>query len=437
MMTRSTARIGLVVFAVMALAGPTVARGGDATNDAKIEKLEEQLAVLAEEIDKLRKEEAVPEKKPLVSEWGLGPAASKVYQKERGVSIGGYGEIAFRGFLDDSAPDGKNNVFDAVRAVLYAGYKFNDNWVVNGEFEFEHAGTGGGGSVSVEFLTLDFLWKDPLNLRGGLLLIPMGFINEMHEPTTFYSVQRPETERRIIPSTWRENGVGIFGRWGDRVTYRAYAVNGLDGTGFDETGLRGGRQKGSEALANDWAGVGRIDIDVWRGIEFGGSVYAGNSGQSQSLNGLEVPDLFTTIWEVHTQWEGYGAKIRALYSEAYVTDTAAFNVIKNVGVPPADQDFLAETMRGGYVEAGYDIMPLMLPETRMSLSPFLRYEYINTQAEMAAGFDPNEALVRDIITAGLNYKPIPQVVVKLDYENTMPKGEDDIHVIQFGLGYVF
>jgi hypothetical protein len=82
-------------------------------------------------------------------------------------------------------------------------------------------------------------------------------------------------------------------------------------------------------------------------------------------------------------------------------------------------------------------MPLMLPETRMSLSPFFRYEYIDTQAEMAAGFDPNEALQRNIITAGLNYKPIPQVVLKLDYQNTMPKGEDDIQVIQFGLGYVF
>ena len=126
----------LFMLAMIPLGAASAVMGGEQSNDQKIERLEEQLAVLAEEIDKLRKEEAVPEKKPLVSEWGLGPAASKVYTKERGVSIGGYGEIAFNAFLNDSAPDGANNVFDAVRAVLYAGYKFNDNWVVNGEFEF-------------------------------------------------------------------------------------------------------------------------------------------------------------------------------------------------------------------------------------------------------------------------------------------------------------
>jgi hypothetical protein len=436
MTTRVIARAALAACAALVLLGPSAVMGDEQSNDAKIERLEEQLAILAEEIDKLRKEEAVPEKKPLVSEWGLGPAASKVYTKERGVSIGGYGEIAFKGFLNDSAPDGENNVFDAVRAVLYVGYKFNDNWVVNGEFEFEHAGTGGGGSVSVEFLTLDFLWKEPLNLRGGLVLIPMGFINEMHEPTTFYSVQRPETERRIIPSTWRENGVGIFGKWGDRVTYRVYAVNGMDGSGFDATGLRGGRQKGSKALANDWAGVGRIDFDVWRGIEFGGSVYAGNSGQGQEWQdtGTEVPDLFTTIWEIHAQWKAYGASIRALWSEAYVTDTGEFNALTQSTGDPAN---LAETLRGGYVEAGYDIMPLLMPETRMSLSPFFRYEYLDTQAEMADGWNPIRSLRRDIVTAGLNYKPISQVVVKLDYQHTKPREQDSIDVIQFGLGYVF
>ena len=85
-----------------------------------------------------------------------------------------------------------------------------------------------GGSVSVEFAALDFLWRPEANARAGLLLVPMGFLNEVHEPPFFYGVQRPETETRILPTTWRENGVGLFGKLGETVEYRAYVMNGFN-----------------------------------------------------------------------------------------------------------------------------------------------------------------------------------------------------------------
>ena len=238
------------------------------SNSADSEELEEKVDVLAEEMGRLEAIFTVPEELADTSYYGLGPSASKVYKRDRGLSIGGYGELRLRHFTNKKG-DNQNDVFDALRAVLYVGYKFNDNWVMNSEIEFEHAGTGGGGSVSTEFLTIDYLHRDELNLRVGLVLVPMGFINEMHEPTVFFGAERPEVERLILPSTWRENGAGVFGTIADRFHYRMYAINGMDGKDFSSSGLRGGRQKGSRAISNDFAFVARIDADVADGLVVG------------------------------------------------------------------------------------------------------------------------------------------------------------------------
>jgi len=193
---------GLVVLVAMLLATPAPADEGEAqasteAPEERIGVLEEQIGILAEELDALRKSVALPEDAELVSIYGFGPAASKIYQKERGLSIGSYGELRFRAFVDDA--DEQTNIYDAVRAVLYLGYKFNDWILVNSEFEFEHGGTGGGGSVSVEFLNVDFLLHENANARVGLLLIPMGFINELHEPTTYFGAERPVRRVRGRP----------------------------------------------------------------------------------------------------------------------------------------------------------------------------------------------------------------------------------------------
>ena len=130
--------------------------------------------------------------------------------------------------------------------------------------------------MSVEFMALDFFWKKEANFRTGLVLVPMGFINEVHEPPFFLGVRRPETERRILPATWREMGVGVFGQLGEEVEYRAYVVNGFNAAGFSASGIRGGRQNGNRALAEDFALVGRVDWTPWHGVLLGASAYVGN-----------------------------------------------------------------------------------------------------------------------------------------------------------------
>lgn len=450
--TRTTC---LASLAALALGGPVwadegdpgesmpVARQAGCCDEDRIDQLERQLTTIARELDKLRKESVVPEAKPLVSLHGLGPAASKVYQKERGLSIGGYGEAFVRVPLG-SDQGGAKNLADLERFVLYTGYKFTDRLLINAELEFEHAGTGGGGSVSLEFATLDILLAEPANIRAGLVLPPMGFINEIHEPPFRYGNRRPESELRIIPSTWREIGAGFFGQLGDSVQYRIYGINSFDGIGFDDSGLRGGRQKGSRVKAEDWAFTGRLDVTPIDGLLIGGSVFVGNTGQGQTLKDatsmatLQVPDALTTLYELHLQYQSRGATFRALFTQAFVRDAGALSeVLLAAGEIDARTESVAKNMLGGYAEIAYDILPLIAPDTTMSLEPFYRYEYIDTQRDVASGFIRNRNRQESIHVVGLQYKPHPSVVIKTDYTNFDPRAGSRADEWSLGFGFVF
>ncbi|MGH0035567.1 MAG: hypothetical protein ACQGVK_11135 [Myxococcota bacterium] len=424
-------------------AGPVAAEEADGQTEERLDAVERAVEVLTREQDRLRTIVAVPEDEELRSVYGLGPAASKVYLKEKGLSIGGYGEWRGRIYTDDNPNDEKNEL-DALRAVLYTGYKFNDWILFNAEFEFEHAGTGGGGSASTEFMTLDLLAMDELNARVGLVLIPMGFINEIHEPVFFFGNERPEVERRIIPSTWRENGGGVFGELFGRIQYRAYVVNGFDATGFDDNGLRGGRQKGSEALAEHAAFVARVDAELCDGVLIGGSVYTGKSGQNQTVSSsagsdFNVPDVWTTIWEVHAQVKRAGFSGRALWAQAHLDQAASLNrVLGASGDLDTSMGYgVATRMVGGYGEVAYDVLGLFL-DTEMTLEPFYRFEYLDTQDKTANGFKKNDARERLISVVGLSYKPHPQVVLKADWRYINADSSKDIpNEFQLGFGFVF
>jgi hypothetical protein len=422
---------------------PSADGDADAKSDEqRISDLEATVDVLASELSKAIADETVPEEK-LESVWGFGPAASKVYRKDHGLSIGGYGEYRIRTFVGDGS-DGLATEADALRAVLYVGYKFSEKWIFNSELELEHGSTEANGAFSLEFATLDWRAFENHGARAGMVLIPMGFINEIHEPTFFYGNARPEVERQIIPSTWREVGGGIFGQFADgRISYRMYGVNGFDATGFSVSGLRGGRQKGSEALANQWAFVGRTDVDVIDGLSLGGSVYVGPSGQKQTLDDdddvntpeVPVPDTLTTIYELHAEYKAYGVSLRGLFTQAFLKDTGALNRV--LGNTNTAGDMIASRMLGAYGEIGYDVMPLVWKSTKASVEPFFRYERLDTQNGMSPSDARNANYVRDIYTAGIQVKPIPNVVFKVDYRNIKPKAGVVANQVEIGAGYVF
>jgi hypothetical protein len=406
-------------------------RQAEASPADRLAEIERKIGIIAAELEDLKVGESVVKADQPVA--GFAPAASKVYHSPGGVSLGGYGEWLYQRF-DERREDGtgaaETDSFDALRGILYVGYKFNDRWLLNTEIEYEHASTGKSGEVSLEFAYLDYLYRPQLGFRAGLLLMPMGFINELHEPTTFLGANRPETERRIIPTTWRENGAGIFGELGD-FSYRTYLVTGFKGEGFSSSGLRGGRQKGSKAKAEDFAWVGRLDYAAAPGLTLGLSAFIGDSGQD-----LETPDgrdlgVRTTIWEGHGEWRYRGIELRGLYARATVDDVRELN--QALGLTGSAS--VGETMEGYYLQAGYDL--LAHHHGDQSLIPFIRWESVNTQAAVPAGFTINPANHGQIFTLGLTYKPLTQIVIKLDYQKVSNRADTGVDQINAALGYIF
>ncbi|NIP79277.1 MAG: hypothetical protein GWM90_08725, partial [Gemmatimonadetes bacterium] len=359
---------------------------------------------------------------------GFGPAASKVYKVDQGVSIGGYGEILFELFadeLEDGTESPVPNEWDAYRGILYFGYKFNDRLLFNTEIEIEHAN-----EAFLEFAYLDYRIHENLGLRGGLLLSPMGLVNELHEPPVFLGSTRPLVETRIIPTTWRENGFGVFGDVGP-FAYRAYVLNGLTGAqNFGAGGLRGGRQKGSNALAEDVAGVARVDYTGVLGLTVGGSVYYGGSGQGAEVDG-ETIQANTLIWEGHAAYQARGLDLRALVAGATVDEAERINAFQ--GLTGAAS--VGERLGGGYAHAGYDV--LRGAGTTHQLIPYVRYEWLNTQAEVPAGFTADPANDRSALLLGAAWKPVPQVAVKGDYQVHSTEAETGRNEFALVLSYLF
>ena len=416
--------------AAAAAAQPSPAASPAPARVAAPSEQDRKIDVLAHELDALKRSIVLPETRSLTGAYGFGPAASKVYGVERGLSIGGYGEFNFQKFVNDQQ-DGRHGEFDVARFVLYTGFKFTDRIILNSEIEFEHAVVAGDkdGEAEVEFVNLDFLaWKQ-LNFRLGLLLVPVGFINEIHEPPFFHGVFRPEVEQRIIPTTWREGGVGVFGTLAPGLDYRAYLMNGLRARRYASDGIREGSQEGSEALANDLAGTVRLDYTPFAGALVGASFFAGDAGQNETFAGRK-PDVFTLLWETHAQLRWRGLELRALGAFTHIDDAAL--VSAELG------ETIATDQYGFYVEAAYDVVPLLFPASTQYFAPFFRYENFDTQDGVPRGFARVPGNAVQLYTVGASYKPHPQVVLKVEYRdfdsgNRSPTPDE----VNFGAGFVF
>lgn len=420
-------RILIAVFSLMIL--PNVLFAQDDTKDES-DEIKRRIDALAQEIEQLKLGEAIVEADQ--SRFGFGPAASKIYQTERGVSIGGYGEAVYFNYAGekDDGSSGKADVTDLLRAIVYVGYKFNSKWLLNTEFEFEHGSTGAGGSVSAEFIHLEYTHSPAFNMRFGLLLVPMGLVNELHEPTVYMGANRPDVEKSIIPSTWRENGMGIYGDTG-KISYRAYVVNGLKGSKFSSGGLRGGRQKGGRAVSDHFALVGRADITPRPGFLFGGSFYYGNSGQELARGNANVK-VPTGIYEGHVDIRHSGLWLSALAAYAKLGDVAALNEARG----KTGSGSVGETLNGFYVQAGYDLL-YRSSYVGQSFMPYLRYERVNTQASVPSSYASNPANDRGSITFGAAYQPEPRIVFKVDYKNNTNEADSGLDQFNLQVGYVF
>ncbi|MDH4070907.1 MAG: hypothetical protein OEV30_10840 [Ignavibacteria bacterium] len=390
-----------------------------------------RLDILTEEFENMRLGEVADT--TIGQSGGMGPAGGRVYTRTgTGVSIAGYGEMVYENHAttgDDGTVAGKKDMIDFLRAVVYFGYRYNDWILFNSEIEFEHASTGSGGEVSVEFAYVELMAAPFANIRAGMLLAPVGIVNEKHEPSTFFGTLRPQVEQSIIPTTWRANGAGAYGRILPGLGYTAYVLEGLDATGFSaSSGIRGGRQKGAKALAENFGFAGRIDFYGLPGTTLGASIFTGASGQG-ATDSLGVICANTTVASIHGEFAWKGIELRGLYAQTTIGDAGRLSVMNG--------EVIGSSMHGWYISGGYDVVPLFDPSSEHYLAPYIQYEQFNTQAEVSPGFSANPANDRAIMTIGLMYKPHPNVAFKGDYRDNKNEAGTAINQWNVAVNYLF
>jgi hypothetical protein len=329
--------------------------------------------------------------------------------------------------------DGEDPVLDFHRFVLLISHSFSPRLRFVGELELEHAFVEGleeAGELELEQAYIDFLLSRRVNVRAGMLLMPVGIINERHEPPVYNGVERPFVDTVIIPSTWFDVGAGIHGELGNGVRYRAYVAAPLNALEFSaDEGLRGGRQKGAEANVRNVAYTGRVEYLGVRGLTVGASAWTGESS-------FEAPrlDVGVRVWDADARYRRDRLELRGQYAHVHIGDAARLNdaLGRAIGISPN----IAEQMRGFYAEAGYRVWNAGSPR---DLVAFARYENFDTQYRMPDGYVPLKEFDRDAWVIGTTYYPDPDIAIKTDYVRLRNQSGllPHRHLVNVGLGWWF
>jgi hypothetical protein len=319
----------------------------------------------------------------------------------QGVTLGGYGEILY------NQPDNLNGELDIQRLVLLFGYKFNERVQFVTEIEFEHVK-----EVYVEQAFINYNLTPGLNLRAGLMLVPMGIVNEYHEPTTFNGVERPSLDNAIVPTTWREIGVGVSGRIDSAaLRYQAYIFNGFlshDGTGgklSGKKGLRGGRQKGAESTVDKFNFSSKLDYYGIPGLRLGLSGYFGRTQAVDDQAGILGSTIGVSMLGFDARYRVGQFSARSQFIQANLSDTGEYNTLTGKD--------LGKEVSGYYLEVAYNLLPAI---NRQRLEGFVRYEDFDTHAATEGDLLRNPAFHRKEWTTGLSYHLAPGSVFKVDYQ---------------------
>lgn len=344
---------------------------------------------------------------------GLGAAASKVYYSKSPLSIGGYGEMYYSHASKEAAAD--VSTVDVYRFVPYIGYKFTDNIILNVELEFEHGGADSdntdGGYVIVEFMYLDFLLDKKYNFRIGHMLMPMGLINERHEPTLFTTVQRPNTSKYLIPSTWHESGVMVFGELAQDLNYKIAGVTGLDDSQTGSSWIRNAR---GGSFKQDNSGTNQLGLGLTARLDYTG------------VNGLLIGastyiDSSINMWDVHADYKAGAFRAYGVYTQTNRDDEAAARA--GNGETEAN---------GGFINIGYDLLSLVAGYDK-KLPLFVQYESVSSQDKLLDGTSVDSI---NTTTVGINFFPHEQVVLKLDYA-MQEQNSLDVDTFSASIGFIF
>jgi hypothetical protein len=357
----------------------------------------------------------------------------------RRLGIGGYGEAHL-------ILDGADKEVRLRRFVLFAGYRFTDWLRFYSELEVEE-----GTHTELEQMYLELEPRRWLGFRAGLVVVPVGIYNQFHEPPTFPTVERPLIETLIIPSTWRELGVGVYGMPLEGLHYELYAMSGLDADKFTQQSLLiNGRGNGQDAHINDAAVAGRVHVNRILGLDVGAAFYYGGAGQDVAALGGVNAGLF----EFDARLSRWGFDARAEYARVFIGGAARLTDYLRQTNPTALA--IPRAAEGFFAQVGYDVLH-PFKRTSHQLLPFVAYEYINQTASLPEVLAAGTSQPNHYLYLGLAYRPHPQVAFKFNYRRrlagttpdpaTLPMAADGdpgesgaqggTDRVTFGIGFMF
>ncbi|HEY2190173.1 MAG TPA: hypothetical protein VGH48_16580 [Caldimonas sp.] len=441
---RSWASMASAVVAASIAFGSTGAAAQSASETAlaaRLDQLAAELASVKAELAQLKQERtaaatvAASGAAPTVASAAAAAAAPVPAEQGPGLTLGpatvlsSYGEINYNRPTNDS----KNAVADLARFVLGYQHRFDDKTKVVTELEVEHAVSSADdhGEVEVEQAFIERQLTSEYTIRGGLFLIPAGLLNENHEPTAYYGVERNFVETAIIPSTWREGGIQVVGTYDNGLTAQAGITTGFDLNKWDANSTEGAasplgsiHQELQLAKARDLSVFGALN---WRGVPgllVGGSLFTGGATHGQSPTSARV-----TLWDVHARYTPGRWDLSGVYSRGTISNTAALNAPLVGGTT-----LIPKSFDGWYGQAAYKVWS----NADYSLAPFARYEEFNTArsfADLGPGLTPDPARTERVLTFGANFNIGSGIVVKADYQRFRENSNADR--FDLGLGWSF
>ena len=381
---------------------------------------EEKLNILQQEIDGLK------------GQFAKSQDNSGMHGSMGNTTIGGYGEIVYNNYRNKGIKDEA----DLKRFVLFFGHKFSDRVRLVSELEVEHAKADkDGGEVAMEQAYIEYGLSKSANARAGLMLVPLGIINETHEPTTFYGVERNEIESRIIPSTWRELGIAMQGEAVSGLEYNVGILTTPDASKYKDAskGFRDMRTSGRQVAANNFGAFAALNYRGVPGLLLGGAVFSGDTSQegygATFKPALEGSKAKLTLWDVHAKYSINDLEMQALYARGTLGDTENINTA--AGLAAGSNKAAPTAFYGWYGQVAYHVWK----QGDLDLAPFVRYERYNTQESVAEGYTTDLKNDETVTTVGVNFKLHPQVVLKADVQNY--KEDNNKTRFNLGVGYMF
>lgn len=369
--------------------------------------------------------------------------ANTLLDLKKGIQLGGYGEVHYNQGLDG---DFRNNAdLDVHRLVMFLGYNFNSKLQFVSEIEFEHVK-----ELWVEQAFLQYKLHKFVNVRAGLMLIPMGMVNENHEPANFFTVERPDIDNKIAPSTWREIGAGFSGNIQPLyLKYQLYVTTGLvsynDGaTMSGAKPIRDGRQKGAEAFASSPAFVGKLDFYRIKGLNLGISGYYGKS-QSSLYDGIAKDDeaaiqradssvVGILMLGADGRYSNKGLKVAGQFYYTSISNTEQYNTFT---AKDSVKNNLGKGLLGYYGEIGYNVLQFS-KKTKTELVPFVRLEQYNLHQQVEEDIVSNDKYRVTNWSFGFNVKLEKAVVLKTDLLLSKAASADEFSkTLNIGIGLHF